>query len=171
MKKIVFVIIAVVFAVIAVIILSRFTKNKTPENPPVTQKTAVRIYLVKLEDNGAVGEKIGCGDSIIPVSEEIVVSGDPIQESIEKLLSIKNSDIQDQGLYTAFSNSKLSVEKVEIDGTVAKIYLTGNLSLGGVCDSPRVQNQLEKTALQIPEVQTVEIYINNIPLAEILSEK
>jgi hypothetical protein len=43
--------------------------------------------------------------------------------------------------------------------------------MGGECDSPRVQAQLEQTVLQFPSVTDVAIFINGKPLAEALSLK
>ena len=41
--------------------------------------------------------------------------------------------------------------------------------LGGVCDNPRVEGQIRKTAEQFSSVQNVEIYLNGKPLQESLS--
>jgi hypothetical protein len=74
-------------------------------------------------------------------------------------------------LYSAFHQSNLQVEKAEIINGAATVYLTGQLSLGGVCDSPRVKAQLEKTALQFSTVKSVKFFVNNKPLEQLLSEK
>jgi hypothetical protein len=43
--------------------------------------------------------------------------------------------------------------------------------LGGVCDSPRVQAQIEQTALQFSTVSEVEVFVNDTPLEEVLSQQ
>jgi spore germination protein GerM len=63
------------------------------------------------------------------------------------------------------------VETVSIVGSKASVYLIGTLLMGGECDVPRVQAQLEQTVLQFPTVTEVAIYINGKPLAEVLSLK
>ena len=43
--------------------------------------------------------------------------------------------------------------------------------LGGVCDSPRFEAQIEQTALQFSTVSSVEVFINDIPLQDVLSQQ
>jgi len=43
--------------------------------------------------------------------------------------------------------------------------------MGGECDTPRVQAQLEQTVLQFPTVTDAAIFINGRPLADVLSLK
>ena len=43
--------------------------------------------------------------------------------------------------------------------------------LGGVCDSPRFEAQIEQTALQFSTVSNVEVFINDIPLEDVLSQQ
>jgi hypothetical protein len=47
--------------------------------------------------------------------------------------------------------------------------LSGDLSLGGVCDTPRLRQQLRQTLLQFPQVDQVELFINGEPLEDVLS--
>jgi hypothetical protein len=49
--------------------------------------------------------------------------------------------------------------------------LSGTMMLGGVCDNPRVEAQLEETALQFPTVSQVSVFVNSRPLEEVLSLK
>jgi hypothetical protein len=43
--------------------------------------------------------------------------------------------------------------------------------MGGECDTPRVQAQLEQTVRQFPNVTEVNIFINGKPIADVLSLK
>jgi hypothetical protein len=54
---------------------------------------------------------------------------------------------------------------------VATVHLTGKLTLGGECDDPRVQAELEETALQFSTVKKVSFYVNNVALSKLLSGK
>jgi hypothetical protein len=63
------------------------------------------------------------------------------------------------------------VESTSIDAGKASVYLTGSLIMGGECDAPRVQAQLEQTILQFPDVTAAAIFINGKPLADVLSLK
>jgi spore germination protein GerM len=61
------------------------------------------------------------------------------------------------------------VESATLENGLATVHLTGQFVLGGVCDNPRFQSQLEYTVLQFPGVEAVEIYINNQPLSDLLT--
>ena len=73
------------------------------------------------------------------------------------------------GLYNALHNSDLRVGPIDIVNREAIIDLYGDLSLGGVCDNPRVDAQLTQTALQFSTVDAVTIRVNGTPLEELLS--
>jgi hypothetical protein len=60
---------------------------------------------------------------------------------------------------------------VTIQQGKASIHLTGTLMLGGACDAPRVQAQIEQTALQFSTVNDVDVFINDTALEDALSTK
>jgi hypothetical protein len=130
-----------------------------------------KIVLIAVNDNGVAGKKIGCGDSAVPVVVQVPYTKGVLAAALQKLLSIKDQFYGESGLYNALYQSNLTVDKVTIKSGVADIRLKGTLTLGGVCDSPRVQAQIEETALQFSTVKKVKTYINNVPLATVLSEK
>jgi hypothetical protein len=131
----------------------------------------VQIYLIGLEDSGQGGSPVGCGDSTIPVEVEITPTQGVLKAALEKLLSIKDQYYGQSGLYNALYQSDLQVESVTIEAGKTTVNLTGSLILGGECDDPRVQAQLEKTVLQFPSVTSADIFINGKTLAEALSLK
>jgi spore germination protein GerM len=63
--------------------------------------------------------------------------------------------------------SELSVQGIGIEEGVATINLTGTIQTGGVCDAPRIEAQIEQTALQFVTIQSVNILINGQPLAAV----
>jgi hypothetical protein len=65
----------------------------------------------------------------------------------------------------------LQVESVSIQDGKTTIHLTGTLMLGGVCDNPRAQAQIEETAFQFATENEVTIFLNGTPLQEALSLK
>ncbi len=131
----------------------------------------VDIYLIAIDDNGQGGIPVGCGDSAIPVKAEIQPTQGVLRAALEKLLSIKDQYYGQSGLYDALYQSDLQVESVMIDNGKATVNLTGTMMLGGECDNPRVQAQLENTVLQFPSVTSADIFINGKTLAEALSLK
>jgi len=138
---------------------------------PPTGPQRVQIYLIALEDNGQSGPLVGCGDSGIPVQVETLSTKEVLRVSMEKLLSLKDQFYGESGLYNALYKSDLQVESITLENGKAVINLTGTLMLGGVCDNPRVEAQLEQTALQFSTIQEVSIFINGKPLKDALSLK
>jgi hypothetical protein len=134
---------------------------------PAAPTAQAQIYLVALGDNGASGEKIGCDDSLIPVTVEIPI-GNTVAERITlaltKLFSLQSRDYGQSGLITVLAASQLTVDRVTVENGVAGVYLSGTLSLGGTCDDPRAVGQIAATARQFQTVTRVEIIFNGGPL-------
>jgi len=138
-----------------------------PDTTPGLQ--TVQIFLIALEDNGQSGTKIGCDDSVIPVQVAIAPTQGVLRAALEELLSLKESYYGQSGLYNALYQSDLKLDSVSIEQGEAIIRLSGTLMLGGVCDNPRVEAQLEETALQFSTVSQVSVFVNGRPLEEVLS--
>jgi len=49
--------------------------------------------------------------------------------------------------------------------TLSTIRLSGELSVAGVCDEPRIESQIDATARQFPTVKRVKVFIGNQTLA------
>jgi hypothetical protein len=131
---------------------------------------SLRLFFIALNDKGQHGEQVGCGDTIAPVEYVIPDTTTPLQTVLHQLLSIKQQNIN-SNLYNALSQSDLQLKDASIKDGLATVHLTGTLNLGGECDNPRVQAQLEKTILQFSNVKQAQIYINDKPLSEVLSLK
>lgn len=140
--------------------------------PAAPSKQMVKIFVIAVDDKGQSGIPVGCGDSAVPVIVEIPPTQGVLKAALEALLSVKDQYYGQSGLYNALYQSNLQVENVSIDNSgKASVYLTGNLIMGGECDTPRVQAQFEQTILQFPTIKTVSIFINGKPLADVLSLK
>jgi hypothetical protein len=131
----------------------------------------VNVYMIALSDNGVTGIKVGAEDSLIPVKVKINETTNPLKVAYEKLLSIKERNYGESGLYNPLYQNEITINKIEINKDIALVYLKGNLLLGGVMDIPRVKAQLENTALQFKFVKYVKIYINDVELDKVLSLK
>jgi hypothetical protein len=127
--------------------------------------TSVRIYLVNINGKG-----LGCGGGLVSVMRHIAPTGSPLTAALRLLLAERHA-CGGRGLCTAFSRSQLRIGRVAVARGTATIRLNGTLRLGGVCDSPRVRGQLRATALQFPTVHAVAIFVNNVPLDRVLSER
>ena len=137
----------------------------------IVEPQIVKVFLIAVGDNGASGKLIGCGDSLVPVTQEIVPTRGVLRAALELLLGIKTQYYGQSGLYDALYQSDLTIDDLRIDNGKASIHLAGRLLLGGVCDNPRVEAQLVETAKQFSTVKEVEIFINGKPLKDVLSEK
>ncbi len=148
--------------------------TKAPTQVPPTAAASAKegkIYMIAIGDNGVSGKKIGCGDSAVGVIVTLSNPSAPLRSVLEKLLAVQSQNYGQSGLYNALFRSDLQLQSVTIKNGVADIYLTGSLTLGGVCDNPRVQAQFEETALQFSTVNKVNVYINNKNLLDLLSLK
>jgi LysM repeat protein len=135
---------------------------------PPAEFTRTRIYLVALDDGGASGPLIGCNDSIVAVNVNIEPTRAILRASLERQLGLRNAYYGQSGLYNALYQSNLQLQSVRIDNRTAIIELTGTIRMGGVCDAPRIQAQLEQVALQFSTVDRVSITVNGRPLADAL---
>jgi spore germination protein GerM len=94
-----------------------------------------------------------------------------LKAAVESLLSLKMQYYGQSGLYNALYQSELRLDGVNIKDGVAIINLSGSLQIGGECDSPRVEAQIQQTALQFTTVKDVSVRINGRTLQDVLSLK
>jgi hypothetical protein len=141
----------------------------TVNNTTVTQP--LKMYMVAVDDNGKSGDLIGCGDSAVSVTTEDVTTSDVIKATMERLLANKKQYYGESGLYNALYKSSLTYISSSVSGDTVTVKLSGTFSLGGECDNPRVQAQLEQTAKAAASVTKVAIFVNDKPLDEVLSLK
>ncbi|MBM3151394.1 MAG: hypothetical protein FJZ96_04195 [Chloroflexi bacterium] len=126
------------------------------------------IFMVLPGDNGLMGERIGCADSLVPVEVAIPPYIDPIRAALTALF---DADIADYpGLFNGLYLSQLAFGSVSLDGTTATVRLTGRLVSGGICDDPRIIAQIKTTVLlQNPLLTEVSVLVDGRILEEILS--
>jgi hypothetical protein len=133
------------------------------ETGPTTQD--VKIYLVAVGDNGKKGKKIGCEDSLVAITRTVKSAGEPLKAAIEELLAIPHEYSKELGNYWWGKN--LKVKSLAIADGVATINISGEGPfVAGVCDEPRITEQIEETAKQFPTVKKVKVFVNNKTLAE-----
>ncbi len=146
------------------------TITSTIEPTTATSKPqTVLIYLVAVGDNGASGELIGCGDSLVPVEVAIEPTQAVLNSAFTALLNLtSNITYGESGLYNALYLSDLRIDSLTIVDREAIIYLSGSLVTGGECDIPRIEAQLTATALQFSTIDSVTIYVNGTLLQDVL---
>lgn len=127
------------------------------------------IYLIAQGDAGENGIPIGCDDSAVPVEVTFAPTIAPLTAALEELFAIDEQYYGQSGLYNALYDSNLTVEGIDIDGEQAIINLSGTINAGGVCSGPRIQAQIEQTALQYSTINSVMVMVDGQPLEDILS--
>lgn len=146
-------------------------KSVTISTGRAAEVQEVKLFLIAVDDAGRSGKKIGCDDSVVAVTRELRPTRTPLRAALEELLRLPQRYGSDPELYNALHQSELRLESVSIRHDVARLNFVGRLVTGGVCDSPRVQAQIEETALQFPTVKKVKAFINGTSLSEYLSER
>jgi hypothetical protein len=126
----------------------------------------VKVYLIALDDNGKRGRKVGCGDSLIPVTRAGAGTAAPLKAALQELLSIPPEPAENPGLQNFWKGENLALRSVAIQNQTATIHISGHVFVAGVCDEPRIVGQIEATARQFPNVKKVRVFIGKQTLAQ-----
>ena len=145
----------------------------TNQPDQAAEPVSIYAFYIALEDSGQSGTPLGCGDSIVGIyTGKDNDSGDLsqlLEQAYTHILSEKSPYFGQSGFANTLAASNLKYDRAEIDvNGAATIYLTGELSIAGVCDHPRIEGQLSQTALQFDEVKTVNVMINDKSLQSYL---
>jgi spore germination protein GerM len=133
--------------------------------PTAATTQQIKVYLVAVNDNGKKGKKIGCDDSLVAVTRTIPSTQAPLKAALEELLAIPHEYNKELGNY--WWGKDLKLKSVSITGAVATIHISGEGPyVAGICDEPRITEQIEETAKQFPTVKKVEVFVNGKPLKE-----
>jgi hypothetical protein len=124
----------------------------------------VKVYLIALNDQGRTGAKVGCDDSLVPVTRTINATDAPLKAALQELLSMPRE--YEGRLSNSWHGRNLKVRTVTLRAGVATIRITGELFVAGVCDAPRIEAQIKETTRQFPTVRTVKVFVNNRTLAQ-----
>jgi hypothetical protein len=144
----------------------------TQQRPPAPQTGEVLVFLVAIEDNGTSGKQVGCGDSLVPVRRSIAPTPLAIVAALNELFALKGQYYGESGLYNALYQSNLRVDRAVVDANgVANVVISGQVLLGGTCDTPRFKGQIEETILSISGVKSASIMLNGKPIDEALSSR
>jgi len=134
------------------------------------------IFLVELEAGGQGA--FGCGDRLravrVPVSDA-AGEGVPgnVGAAVRALLAAEGGPETPRGLYNALARSRLEVEAVEevlAEEGIYRVRLTGELRPGGVCDHPRIAEQLRATAEAVEGVEQADVWIDGRSVEQVLAQ-
>lgn len=153
------------------------TQNESVEQSEVAENISLQVGLIALEDNGETGPLVGCGDSLVFVTKTVQGPLTPekkVRSALEALFAMKESTYGESGLYTALDAAELTVDSVKLEDRTLSVSLSGTMSSGGVCDDPRIVEQIKETAknnVGLDSPLTVIISVNGNPLEQQLSGK
>jgi len=125
----------------------------------------VKVYLVALDDKGKRGRRIGCDDSLVAVTRTVAATGTPLKAAVEELLAVPRE--YEGGLGNYWAGEGLRVRSVLVNRSgAATIRVEGTLPVAGVCDVPRIEEQIKATARQFRGVRSVRVFLNGQRLAD-----
>jgi hypothetical protein len=132
-------------------------------------KQNVKIYLVAVGDAGKTGRKFGCDDSLVPVTHLVGATGAPLTAAINQLLATPREYELNPKLGNYWFGPDLKLKSVSVRNGLATIRFSGHVSVAGVCDLPRIKEQIEATARQFSSVKRVKVFVGNETLDEAIS--
>jgi spore germination protein GerM len=131
---------------------------------------SVKVYLVAVGDEGKMGRKIGCGDSLVPVTRSIKATSAPLRAALQELLSLPREYSGDSRLSNFWVGNNLRLKSVSLRRGTATIHIIGEGPfVAGICDEPRITSQIEATARQFPTVRRVRVFVNGRTLRDAIS--
>lgn len=156
------------------IIFTGCTKTQTPQPTPQATKqpnsSTISFYVTKTTQSSPNASSFGCEDTLLKVEKEIINSVQPpVKSAVTELLNAKDGYTDANIQYNVFYQSNLELDEITESQETISVYITGELKLGGVCDNPRVKEQLTKTIEEYVKGKKINILINNIPVDEYLS--
>jgi len=137
------------------------------EATPVQKTQEVKVYLVALNGAGKSGKKIGCDDSLVAVTRTIKATGTPLKAALQELVAAPHEGDGQLGNYVFGPN--LKVKSVSISKGTATIRFSGQISVAGICDMPRITEQIDATAMQFPNVKRVRVFVGKRTLSDAIS--
>jgi hypothetical protein len=134
---------------------------------PAASSDTINIYFIQPQTGS--GE---CNDRIFAVSSGIKISGDiedDVKAGLRKLFSYKDKYYGE--LYNPLYASRIRVEKVDLNKSgLIEVWMSGSYQRSGdPCDNTRVKAQIWSTIKQFRGVETTNIFMNDIPFGDRLS--
>jgi hypothetical protein len=136
---------------------------------PAATKGTVFMYFIQLNTGGGVG----CGDSAIAVGTGIKTTGNISKDVSAGLKQLFAAGFKFNGsLYNPLYISNINVSNVKFDSKTGliSVWLHGTYKPSGDdCDNTRVKAQIWSTIRQFRDVKKTNIFLNEIPFGDRLS--
>lgn len=124
------------------------------------QTRIVYLYYYNLNADKEIADYLPCSeDAVLPVEREIPLTISPIRDTLDLLLEgiLTDSEIADS-YQTEFPNELFKISSINLKDGVLYIDFTDapNFVNGGSCRTGLLDSQIRKTAMQFPQVESVE---------------
>jgi len=120
--------------------------------------------MVESAGDSARKDTFGCGDLLVEKAHTVAKGGNLLAATMRALIAPQND-----GPGNFVAGDQIRLDSATLEGGIARGYLSGGIPLAGICGHPRVSEQLRRTALQFPEVDSALIYIGSETLDQYLS--
>lgn len=142
--------------------------NTTESGEAESDSVTITLFMAEPSDSDRFtnDETFGCGDVLAGETRTIPKQGSPLEGAVRALLAPEND-----GPTNYVAGGSVVLDSATVRDGIARIYLQGHFALAGVCDHPRIQEQLRATALQFPEVDSVMVFVGSERLEDYLSLK
>ena len=134
---------------------------------PVVENS-VRIYFIQFNNGGPI-----CGDSAVPIATSIARTGDipkDVEAALDLLLSYKSKYVGDY--YNPAHNANMKVSRVNFDSGLITVRFVGTITrTKDHCERARLKAQIWNTIKQFKDITSNNIYLNNAPLGDMLSNE
>lgn len=136
---------------------------ETPTTDKETSKqTTINIPIFKTDQTPG-GELVGCGSRMVFINKSIPYTKSVLDATYKELFSMY-PELNFAG--TSYENpvgretDHLRFDRVTLSNGTANVYLEGSI-MTAHCGIPTLEAQLKRTATYYPNVQIVNIYLNN----------
>ncbi|MEW6196136.1 MAG: GerMN domain-containing protein [Bacteroidota bacterium] len=155
---------ASIFTLILITLITACGKDENEKAAEPKEQT-VYIYYVALEGTQLTGKPIGCNDVLVREEKNVIIERSPLEAALNELVTSTPKG----ELKNFIKGPQLMLVQVTIANGIADVYLKGDFNISGVCDIPRIQEQLTETAKQFSDLEKVNFYINDQTLDNYLS--
>lgn len=125
----------------------------------------VLIYMVEQAENPDAADAFGCGDRLVEKTVYSKSGQDALAEVMRALVASENA-----GPTNYAAKGSVQFDSVSVDGTLLRVYLSGEIQVAGVCDHERIKEQFRATAMQFNGFDSVAVFVGKETLSEYLGE-
>ena len=125
----------------------------------------VMIYMVEQADDPDAADAFGCGDRLVAKTVYSQSGQDALGEVMRALLAPEH-----RGATNYAAKGSIQFDSISVDGSLLRVYTSGELQVAGICDHERIKEQFRATGMQFNGFDSVAVFIGKESLGEYLGE-